>query len=231
MNEIKENLKRVLEKIEKAALKSNRDPSSIQLVAVSKTISPDKINEGIAAGIQIIGENKVQEAKTKKAEINPVTWHMVGHLQTNKVKYAIRIFDMIQSVDSFHLAQEIDKRCQQQGIKMPVLIEVNTSGEASKYGCHPDEAPELVSMISALKHLEIKGLMTIGLFTDQIERVRPCFIKLRELADKINDIRSERISMTELSMGMSADYELAIEEGATLVRIGTAIFGPRQYHN
>lgn len=231
MNQIQENLNRVLEKIERAAAKSDRRPETIKLVAVSKTISPEKINEGIAAGIKIIGENKVQEAKAKKDLVQAVTWHMVGHLQTNKVKQAIQVFDMIQSVDSYHLAQEIDKRCQREEKIIPVLVEVNTSGETSKFGCDPEKAPELVSMISELKHLEIKGLMTIGLFTDQLNLVRPCFVTLRELAEKIRDMRSDRISMSELSMGMSSDYEVAIEEGATMVRIGTAIFGPRQYHN
>jgi len=231
MNQIQENLNQVLAKIERAAVKSDRDPETIKLVAVSKTISPEKINEGIAAGIKIIGENKVQEAKAKKDKVNAVTWHMVGHLQTNKVKHAIQIFDMIQSVDSFHLAQEIDKRCQLQEKKIPVLVEVNTSGEVSKFGCDPEKTLELVSMISELKHLEIRGLMTIGLFTDQLNLVRSCFITLRELSEKIKNMRSDSVSMKELSMGMSSDYEAAIEEGATIVRIGTAIFGPRQYHN
>jgi pyridoxal phosphate enzyme (YggS family) len=231
MNPIKENLNRILDKMEKAAVKSGRDTKEVQLVAVTKTISSEIINQGIAAGIKIIGENKVQEAKAKKEWVDPVIWHMVGHLQTNKVKHAIRIFDMIQAVDSIHLAEEINKRCEIEHRTLPVLVEVNTSGEASKFGCEPETATDLVSKISKLKHLKIKGLMTIGLFTDQMDLVRPCFIKLREIFEKIKGLRLDGVSMEHLSMGMSADYEVAIEEGATIVRIGTAIFGPRQYHN
>jgi pyridoxal phosphate enzyme (YggS family) len=228
---IQENLERVLEKIEKAAGRVGRDPKNIDLVAVSKTVSSQKINEGIKAGIKIIGENKVQEAKSKKDSVDPVIWHMVGHLQTNKVKHALQIFDMIQSVDSLHLAEEMNKRCQMAGKKIPILIEVNTSGEASKFGCDPQKLPDLVSEISQLKQLEIRGLMTIGLFTDQMDLVRPCFIQLRELSEKIDQLSLEGVSMNQLSMGMSSDYEVAIEEGATMVRIGTAIFGSRHYTN
>jgi pyridoxal phosphate enzyme (YggS family) len=231
MNQIQDNLKRVTEKIANAALKCGRNPADIQLVAVSKTISPEMINQGIAAGIKIIGENKVQEAKAKKASVNPVKWHMVGHLQTNKVKHAVQLFDQIDSVDSYRLAEEINKRCEVENKRMSVLVEINTSGEASKFGCEPAEAPELVSRISVLDHLKIEGLMTIGLFTDRMELVRPCFVNLREIFEKIKNMNLNGVSMVHLSMGMSADYEVAIEEGATLVRIGTAIFGPRQYHN
>lgn len=231
MNSIQENLNRVLDNIERAAIKSGRNPSQVQLVAVTKTISAETINQGIAAGIKIIGENKVQEAKAKIQLVNPVTWHMVGHLQTNKVKHAVQIFDMIQAVDSYKLAREINKRCEIKNKYMPVLVEVNTSGETTKFGCAPEEAPELVSKISELKHLKIEGLMTIGLFTDQMEQVRHCFIELRGIFEGINGMNLPRVSMEQLSMGMSADYEVAIEEGATMVRIGTAIFGPRQYHN
>ncbi|MCK4895097.1 MAG: YggS family pyridoxal phosphate-dependent enzyme [Calditrichia bacterium] len=231
MNPIKENLNRVLAKIEKAAIKSGRDPAEIQLVAVSKTIAPELINQGIAAGIKIIGENKVQEARAKKELVNPVIWHMVGHLQTNKVKHAVQIFDKIQAVDSYRLAEEINKRCELKQKSMPVLVEINTSGEMSKFGCDPDEAAELVSKISELVHLRIEGLMTIGLFTDQMELVRPCFVKLRGIFEKIKSMHLNGVSMVHLSMGMSADYEVAIEEGATMVRIGTAIFGARQYQN
>jgi pyridoxal phosphate enzyme (YggS family) len=231
MNTIHENLQRVLDRIAQSATKCGRDPKDIQLVAVSKTISPEMINQGIAAGIKIIGENKVQEAKNKKEFVDPVEWHMVGHLQTNKVKHAIQIFDKIQAVDSFRLAEEINKRCRAEDKKMPVLVEVNTSGESSKFGCEPDEAAELVAQVSELAYLKIEGLMTIGLFTDQMDLVRPCFIKLRNISEQIKSMHLNGVSMVDLSMGMSADYEVAIEEGATIVRIGTAIFGPRQYPN
>jgi hypothetical protein len=231
MNSIKENLAVIKEKIENAAVRSARDAREIELIAVTKTVGVDRINEGISAGIEIIGENKVQEAQEKKDKIQPVKWHMVGHLQRNKVKYAVKIFDMIQSVDTLKLAREISKRCQALGKSMPVLIEVNTSGEDSKYGCKPAEVSNLVTEISTLPGIHIEGLMTIGLFTDDMNLVRPCFVELREISEKVKELHLESVSMKHLSMGMSADYPVAIEEGATMVRIGTAIFGQRSYSN
>jgi pyridoxal phosphate enzyme (YggS family) len=228
---IKSNLNRCLERITNAAIKSGRDLEDITLVAVSKTISPKVINMGIKAGIKTIGENKVQEARNKKPLLDPVELHMVGHLQTNKVKYAIEIFNLIQSVDSVHLAGEINKRCEKNERKMPVLIEVNTSGESSKYGCTPEETIDLVHKVSQFPYIQIRGLMTIGLFTDKIELVRPCFIQLRELAEIVSTQKIDNVVMEFLSMGMSSDFEVAIEEGSNMVRIGTAIFGPRCYSN
>ncbi len=229
MDVLAENLKRVEERIASAALKSGRRPEDITLVAVTKTVEPERINRAIQLGVKIIGENRVQEARDKKPEVLPVTWHLVGHLQTNKVKYAVRLFDMIQSVDSLHLAEEISKRCVAEGKTMPILIEVNTSGEPTKYGCKPDEAAELVARVAELPNLQIQGLMTIGLFTDNPEEVRPCFVTLRELAEKIDSQRIPNVRMDVLSMGMTSDFEVAIAEGATMVRIGTAIFGARVY--
>jgi pyridoxal phosphate enzyme (YggS family) len=228
---IKRNIDRCLERIANAAVKNGRDLKDITLVAVSKTVSPEAINIGIKAGIKIIGENKVQEARNKKPLLDPVELHLVGHLQTNKVKYAIEIFNLIHSVDSVHLAEEINKQCEKKGSRMPVLIEVNTSGESSKYGCLPEETIDLVYRVSQFPYIQILGLMTIGLFTDKIELVRPCFTRLRELAEVVSDQKIDNVRMEFLSMGMSSDFEVAIEEGSNMVRIGTAIFGPRCYSN
>jgi pyridoxal phosphate enzyme (YggS family) len=229
MGSIKENLTVILDRIVETAHGCGRNPEDIELIAVTKTVSAERINEGIAAGIEIIGENKVQETQSKIDQLKPVILHMIGHLQTNKVKYAVKIFDMIQSVDSLKLAKEVDKRCQSLDIIMPVLIEVNTSGEESKFGCQPEIADSLVEKISQLPHLRIEGLMTIGLFTDDMSRVRPCFIRLRKLAEQIKRMNLNNVKMNHLSMGMTADFPVAIEEGATMLRLGTAIFGPRSY--
>jgi pyridoxal phosphate enzyme (YggS family) len=220
-----------MERINRAAGKSGRNISDITLVAVTKMVEVARINEAIEAGVSHIGENRVQEARTKYGKISPVIWHMIGHLQTNKVKYAVSIFNTIQSVDSLHLAQEIEKRCADEQKVMPVLVEVNTSGEKSKYGCDPHYAPELVSLLSGFSHIRIRGLMTIGLFSDDMRLVRPCFIRLRHLSEKIRALNLPSVEMNILSMGMSSDFEVAIEEGSTMVRIGTAIFGPRDHDN
>jgi pyridoxal phosphate enzyme (YggS family) len=228
---IRDNLEMCMERINRTAAKSGRNPSDITLVAVTKMVEVARINKAIEAGITHIGENKVQEARSKYGKISPVNWHMIGHLQTNKVKYAVSIFDMIQSVDSLHLAQEIEKRCAGEQKVMPVLVEVNTSGEKSKYGCDPDSAPDLVSQLSIFNHIRVQGLMTIGLFSDDMKLVRPCFIRLRELSEKIGALNLPSVEMHILSMGMSSDFEVAVEEGSTMVRIGTAIFGPRNHDN
>ncbi len=229
MNEIAENLKRVQERIARAAERSGRSLEDIRLVVVTKTVPPERINQAIRAGVRTIGENRVQEARDKKDRVEPVEWHLVGHLQTNKVKYAVKLFDLIQSVDSLHLAEELSKRCGRIGREMPILVEVNTSGEETKFGVEPSRAGELVEQIAALPHLKIKGLMTIGVFSDDQKAIRHCFITLRNLAEEIGRLQVPGVEMEILSMGMSSDFELAIEEGSNMVRIGTAIFGPRQY--
>lgn len=219
------NIENLTGRIALAAEKRGITPEEIALVAVSKTVAADKINLAIAHGIKIIGENKVQEARDKFPQITqPVEKHMVGHLQRNKVKYAVRLFDMIQSVDSLRLAEEINHRAER---KMQVLIEVNTSGEPSKYGCAPDEALDLLRQISQLPQLEVRGFMTIGLFSDDAERVRLCLKMLKQIHDKAQNLDLPNTNISILSMGMTADFETAIEEGANMVRIGTAIFGPR----
>jgi len=225
MSSIKENLLRVMDRIERAARKAGRDPREIKLVAVSKTVEAARIKEAIEAGASILGENYVQEAQKKIEEIgHPVAWHFIGHLQTNKAKYAVRLFDMIHSVDSLLLAEELDRRAEKVGQTAKVMIEVNISGEATKFGTDEEKVFSIVRGIISLNHLSLEGLMTMPPYFDSPEMSRPYFIKLRELKEKMT---REGIPLKELSMGMSNDFEIAIEEGATYVRVGTAIFGSR----
>jgi len=199
-------------------------------VAVSKTVEPERINQAIRFGIDIIGENRVQEAEAKFKDIKEVVEkHLVGHLQTNKAKKAIELFDFIQSVDSERIAREISKRASDKGKVMDVLVEVNTSAEETKFGIEPDQALPLIETISRLEGIKIKGLMTIGLFTDNPEKTRPCFKKLKELFERIKSANVTNVEMRYLSMGMSNDFEVAIEEGSNMVRVGTGIFGSRRY--
>jgi pyridoxal phosphate enzyme (YggS family) len=226
MSEVRENLLRVMERIEKAALRVGRDSKEIKLVAVSKTVEAARIKEAIEAGVSILGENYVQEAQKKIEEIGrPVSWHFIGHLQTNKAKYAARLFDMIHSIDSLPLAEELNRRAEQIGQVAKVMIEVNISREATKFGTGEEKVFGIARGILNLNHLSLEGLMTMPPYFDSPEMSRPYYIKLRELKEKM--IR-EGILMKELSMGMSNDFEIAIEEGATYVRVGTAIFGPRK---
>lgn len=216
--------------MDQAAKKAGRDPGRIKLIAVSKTVEPARIRDAIEAGVTILGENYIQEARRKIEEIgHGVQWHMVGHLQSNKSKYAVTLFDYIHSVDSISLAREIDRRAVQEGRNMRALVEVNLSGEASKFGIGPDEAMELIRQIASLKNIFIEGLMTMPPYFDDPEKARPYFIRLRELRDRIQAEGVEGVQMDELSMGMSGDFEAAIEEGATMIRVGTAIFGERRY--
>jgi PLP dependent protein len=226
MSQIKENLLRVMERIEKAAQRSKRDPSEIKLVAVSKTVEAARIKEAIEAGVSILGENYVQEAKKKIEEIGrSVAWHFIGHLQLNKAKYVIHLFDMIHSLDNIPLAEELSRRAEQADRVIKVLIEINLSGEATKFGTDEGEILNLARRILQLSHLSLEGLMTMPPYFDSPEMSRPYYVKLRELKERL--VR-EGIPMKELSMGMSNDFEIAIEEGATYVRVGTAIFGPRK---
>ncbi len=226
MSSVRENLLRVIERIEKAARKAGRDPREVKLVAVSKTVEVARIKEAIEAGATILGENYVQEAQKKIEEIGKlVSWHFIGHLQSNKVKYAVRLFDMIHSVDSIPLAEELNRRMEQTGQMMSVMIEVNLSKEATKFGTDEETLWNLARGIQDLKHLSLEGLMTMPPYFDSPEMSRPYYVGLRELKKKMT---KEGIPVKELSMGMSNDFEIAIEEGATFVRVGTAIFGPRK---
>ena len=226
MSEIKENLIKVMERIEKAAQRVGRDPKEIKLVAVSKTVEAARVKEAIEAGVSILGENYVQEAQKKIEEIGrPVAWHFIGHLQSNKAKYAGRLFDMIHSIDSLTLAEELNRRAEQVGQVAKVMIEVNISGEATKFGTDEEKVFSIVRGILNLSHLSLEGLMTMPPYFDLPEMSRPYYIQLRALKERMV---KEGILLKELSMGMSNDFEIAIEEGATYVRVGTAIFGERK---
>ena len=225
---IRENLEKVYERIEAAAKRAGRDARSITLVAVTKTFGPEAVLAAYEAGQRHFGENYVQEARAKIEAVNKpdIVWHMIGHLQTNKAKYAVKMFDLVETVDSVKLANELNKRAGKVGKVQKVLIEVNLGGEESKSGCDEAGAFELAEYVGSLPNLELLGLMTIPPFLPP-EEVRPYFRRLRELAERIEAKGYPGVSMKHLSMGMSADFEVAIEEGATIVRVGTAIFGPR----
>ena len=223
---IKENLLRVKERIERAAQKAGRDPKEIKLVAVSKTVEVARIKEAIEAGVSILGENYVQEAQKKiEALGRPVSWHFIGHLQSNKARYAVRLFDVIHSIDGIPLAEELNRRVEQPDRVIKVMIEVNLSKEATKFGTDEERVLNLAKRIQTLKHLSLEGLMTMPPYFDSPEMSRPYYVALRELKERMT---KEGIPMKELSMGMSNDFEIAIEEGATYVRVGTAIFGARE---
>ena len=225
MGTVKDNLETINKKIKEAALKVNRDPQEIKLIAVTKTATLEQIKEAINEGVKIIGENKVQEAKGKRQVLTTeVKWHLIGHLQTNKVKYAVEIFDLIHSVDSIKLAKEIDKRSVQFKKTIDVLIEVNISGEETKYGYNPEKVESFLKEISEFSGIRIRGLMTIAPISKNKEEVRPYFRRLRELSERIRDKNIKNIKMDYLSMGMTDDFEIAIEEGANMVRIGRGIF-------
>lgn len=215
---IRDNVKRILEEL----------PEGVQLVAAAKTRSPQEILEAVDAGVQIVGENYVQEAQESFQVVGQrAQWHFIGHLQTNKVKKAVEIFDVIETVDSLKLAKEIDKRCAQSGKIMSVLIEINSGKEPQKSGVFPERAVELIEEISQLQHIKVKGLMTMGPFFGDPENARPYFVVTRELFDRMRRLELAGVDMTFLSMGMTNSYKVAIEEGANIVRIGTKIFGDR----
>ena len=225
---IAENLSRIKERMAEAAIRSGRTPDSVKLVGVTKTVDLDRIKEAVSAGLQILGENYVQEARDKIRELKDrVSWHFVGRLQTNKAKYAVKLFDVIQTVDSFKLAQELNRRAQPLGRTIPIIIQINLASEVSKGGVEPSECLSLIRHVSVLENLQIRGLMTMPPFFHQPERARPYFAQLREMSQKIAEAQVAGVEMNELSMGMSGDFEAAIEEGATLIRVGTAIFGER----
>ena len=226
MSQIKENLLKVVEKIEKAAQKSGRNPDEIRLVAVSKTVEPACIREAIDAGASILGENYVQEAQKKIEELGrPVAWHFIGHLQSNKARQVVRLFDMMHSLDNIPLAEELNRRAEQAERVLRVLIEVNLSGEETKFGTDEEKIWSLADRVLQLKFLSLGGLMTMLPYFDSPEMSRPYYIKLRELKERLS---KGGVPVKELSMGMSNDFEIAIEEGATYVRVGTAIFGSRR---
>jgi pyridoxal phosphate enzyme (YggS family) len=220
------NLNSVRERIAAACDRSGRDPAGVSLLAVTKGHPPETVCAAADLGLTLFGESKVQEAKAK-IPLCPgkLCWQLIGHLQTNKCRDAITLFEMIQSVDSLHLAQEIQRRAEQAAKTMPILLEVNIAGEASKFGYPPHKLLEEVKAIHALRRLEIHGLMTIAPWTEEPEKARPLFKQLHDLKSECEQVIGA--PLPHLSMGMSGDYEVAIEEGATIVRIGSALFGPR----
>ncbi|MDD5492294.1 MAG: YggS family pyridoxal phosphate-dependent enzyme [bacterium] len=228
MSAIYENVNKVRSIISQQAAANGRNLAEITMIAVTKTVPPELIKEALATGVNDIGENKVQEAAAKRAQLEKDTrWHLIGHLQSNKVKIAIQLFEMIHSVDSLELVEAIDREAGRIGKKQRILIEVNISGEESKFGCAPEQAIDLIKSASARNNLQVEGLMTMAPFTDDKDRIRAVFRGLRELRDKIAGSQIPNVTMKHLSMGMSQDFEIAIAEGATLLRIGTAIFGHR----
>jgi len=222
------NLENVRARITRAAGNIGKNPSDIQLVAVTKTVGSESIREAMEAGVTIFGESYIQEARLKVPQIaGPVRWDFIGHLQRNKVRHAVGLFEMIHSVDSLALAQEMDRTAMQSRKRVRVLVEVNLSGEKAKSGIDSAGAGNLVREMASLPHLSLEGLMTMPPYSDDPENSRPYFRALRNLRDSLNEESGGGLALQQLSMGMSSDFEVAIEEGATLVRIGTAIFGER----
>ncbi len=226
-----ENISTVYKRISHAAMRAGRDPSEVELVAVTKTVPADRVKEAIDLGVRLIGENRVQEAK-EKIEIlrdkipQTVQWHMIGHLQKNKVRPAVMLFDMIQSVDSLELAMKINRTASEFGKVQRVLVQVKLSEEETKHGVAEEELEHLLAEMMGMENLIVEGLMTIPPYFEDPELVRPYFRRLRQLKEQMNQ---RGFNLRHLSMGMSGDYEVAVEEGATIVRVGTAIFGRRNY--
>jgi pyridoxal phosphate enzyme (YggS family) len=221
MGEVREKVLKILSEI----------PKDIVVVAAAKSKSVAEVEEAIAAGITAVGENYLQESRTMIEAIGKkVAWHFIGHVQKNKVKHIVPLFDVIETVDSFELASLIDQLALKAGKVMPVLIEVNIAREEQKHGSMPDEVPELIKKIAVLPNVRVEGLMTMGPFLDDPEGLRPYFRETRRLFDKLKGLDLPNVQMEHLSMGMSDSYLIAIEEGATMVRIGTKIFGPRPYN-
>jgi hypothetical protein len=216
---IKENIKKIIDEL----------PEGVELVAAAKTRTPEEVKKAVEAGIKIVGENYVQEAQEAFDALgNEVRWHFIGHLQRNKVKNAIKIFDMIETVDSLKLAKEIEKRAAREDKVMPVLIEVNSGREEQKFGVLPEEVEELARKIADFKHLKLQGLMTMGPMVGDPENARPYFVETRKVFNKLKELSIPNLEMKYLSMGMTNSYKIAVEEGANIVRIGTKIFGPRE---
>lgn len=226
-----DNYKLVRNEIDKACLKVGRDPGEVTLIAVSKTKPLSDIEELAAEGVTEFGENKVQELSEKYESVSrPVNFHLIGHLQTNKVKHVIDKAVLIHSVDSLHLAEAIEKHAANAGITVPVLIEVNMAKEESKFGIDAEETISLITDISRLSHVKIRGLMTIAPFVQDPEENRPVFSAMKQLLLDIKSKNIDNVDMEILSMGMTNDYKIAVEEGSTMVRVGTAIFGERNYN-
>ena len=230
MVSLKYNFERLRERVDRALRRSGRDGEPVHIVAVTKNVDVSRIEEAVALGHCLFGENRVQEAKLKASHFKGrgVTWHMIGHLQRNKVKRALSLFQMVQSLDSMRLASEVSKRASAPEKEGDLLLQVNTSGEESKHGIAPPEMERFLERVDGLSNIRIKGLMTIGPFTEERARIRKAFKTLRRLFEKARKMNLNNSEMCFLSMGMTSDFEIAIEEGSNLIRIGTALFGPRE---
>ncbi|MDS1029602.1 YggS family pyridoxal phosphate-dependent enzyme [Bacillota bacterium LX-D] len=230
MTQISANIQLIREKVNAAAKKAGRNPDDIKIIAVTKTVEAAQINEALKCGITAIGENRVQEILRKYDDVEGnVQWHLIGHLQTNKVKYIVNLVDMIHSLDKIELAQEISKRALQNHKEIPVLVQVNISEEESKFGLKAEETESFIQEAAGYPGLKIMGLMTIAPYEEESEQTRPVFRELKELSQFIAGKNIPGVEMRYLSMGMTNDFEIAIEEGANLIRVGTAIFGARSY--
>jgi pyridoxal phosphate enzyme (YggS family) len=230
VEDFRHNLAEVQRRIEAACRRVDRDPATVRLLPVSKTKPEASLRMAYAAGCRMLGENKVQEAHGKwqaMRDLGDLQWSVIGHLQTNKAKLVARFATEFQALDSLRLAEALDRRLQIEGRSLDVFVQVNSSGEASKYGLAPDDVTAFIQALPAFSALRVRGLMTLALFSSEAERVRQCFIRLRTLRDQLRQVAPAGVELDALSMGMSGDFEIAIEEGATVVRVGQAIFGAR----
>jgi len=230
MEEVRQRYREVLGRIRAAAERSGRNPAEVRLLAVSKTVPAERVAALQTMAPVLLGENRVQEAQHKQPLLpgrDVFQWHLIGHLQTNKANRAAELFDWVHSVDRADLLVRLDRRCQELGKQLPVLLEVNLAGEESKSGCLEVELPSLLEAAAALRHVVVRGFMAVPPYRDNPEEVRPFFRRLREIRDRMQSCCDPALRLRELSMGMSHDFEVAIQEGATFVRVGTAIFGPR----
>lgn len=227
---IQENYRNVKERVRQACERSGRDPEEVLLIAVSKTRTNEEIEEAAKAGARVFGENKPQELRDKADSLSKeYQWHMIGHLQTNKIKYVVDRAELIHSIDSYKLAEAVDKEAKKRDKIVPILIEVNIASEDSKFGLKLEETEQLVRQIALLPNVRIKGLMTVPPYVEDPEENRAHFRKMRQLFIDIKEKNIDNVDMNELSMGMTGDFEVAVEEGATMVRVGTGIFGERDY--
>ena len=229
MTDVAANYREIVERITQAAISRRRNPRDIKILAAAKAQDIKSIEAAIMAGVLLIGENYVQEASVKRRSLpGKVEWHMIGHLQRNKVKAAVEIFDVIESLDSAELARELDKEGRKRNAQVRTLIEINVGGEETKSGVAKAKVAELLRTVGRLEHVRIEGLMTVPPFRENCEETRPYFRELRQLRDELHSLKLPNVDLRELSMGMTHDYLIAVEEGATIVRIGTAMFGPRR---
>ncbi|MGE5591375.1 MAG: YggS family pyridoxal phosphate-dependent enzyme [Bacillota bacterium] len=228
MSNVGEKVAALQERVRRAALRAGRSPDAVTVIAVTKTVPAERVQEALACGIRHLGENRVQEARDKRPQVvGDAVWHLIGHLQTNKARQAVDLFDWVHSLDRPELAVELHRRAVGAERRLPVLVQVNVAGEVSKFGVAPKDLVDLVRLASRLDGLQVQGLMTIAPLVEDPEEVRPVFRRLAQLAAEVESLGLDGVRMEHLSMGMSHDFEVAIEEGATMVRIGTALFGER----